>query len=267
MIKNTDSNLYIKNSTDDYLVWNPQKDARALNIELSENTNSKIVYIMDSVCDTNLQIHLKKNSSLDLIILGTSKENLDLSKTIDTIIEENAYLNSKKLYCFNSNVNLVSKTFLQGKKASNDDYQVILGCTKQLQKYMFEVTHNEKETFSTLQNYAICKNDSKINIDTNGIIINGSKESNLNQKTKGILLSKDSEISANPWLQIDEYDCLASHGAGIGAIDEEDLFYLMSRGLSRIESEKLLISGFVNPVLEALADKEKEIALNLIQLL
>ena len=87
----------------------------------------------------------------------------------------------------------------------------------------------------------------------------------MNQKSKGILLSKESAISANPLLQIDEYDCLASHGAGIGAIDEEDLFYLMSRGLTRSESEKLIIKGFINPIQENLkqfenvADKANEI--------
>ena len=99
-------------------------------------------------------------------------------------------------------------------------------------------------------------NESVLNINTNGIVLNGSKQSNISQKTKGILLSQESGISANPLLQIDEFDCLASHGAGIGAIDEEDLYYLMSRGLTKASSEKLIIGGFVNPIYEALPEGE-----------
>ena len=49
---------------------------------------------------------------------------------------------------------------------------------------------------------------------------------------------------------------MASHGAGIGAIDEEDLYYLMSRGLSRADSSKLIIAGFTYPVIDAFPDGE-----------
>ena len=53
-----------------------------------------------------------------------------------------------------------------------------------------------------------------------------------------ILTSRNPMRYSSSWLVIDEYDCMASHGASIGAIDEEELYYLMSRGLTRENSEE-----------------------------
>ncbi|HHX00798.1 MAG TPA: SufD family Fe-S cluster assembly protein, partial [Acholeplasmataceae bacterium] len=58
-----------------------------------------------------------------------------------------------------------------------------------------------------------------------------------------------SNLSANPLLEIDNYDVIANHGASIDAIDEQELYYLMSRGLSKQEAEKVIVNGFINPVL------------------
>ncbi len=69
------------------------------------------------------------------------------------------------------------------------------------------------------------------------------------------MLDETSQISANPWLVIDEYDCMASHGASIGAIDEEELYYLMSRGLTRENSERLIVEGFIHPFINELKDE------------
>ena len=131
---------------------------------------------------------------------------------------------------------------------------------------MYEnIHHHNIDTTSVLFNYGICKNKSTVNINTNGLIIKDAKRSNIRQKSKGILLDVESRISANPWLQIDEYDCLANHGAGIGAIDEEDLYYLMSRGLTKTDSEKLIIGGFVEPIYNAFPEGEvKELVIKLV---
>ena len=62
-------------------------------------------------------------------------------------------------------------------------------------------------------------------------------------------------INPNDILEIDEYDCKASHGAGVGAIDESDLFYLMSRGIERTEAVSLIVNGYIAPVLKQIDDE------------
>ena len=59
-----------------------------------------------------------------------------------------------------------------------------------------------------------------------------------------------------PNLFIDEYDVIANHAASIGSINKEDLFYLMSRGLEEKEASKLIVLGFVQPLLDKIDNKE-----------
>jgi Fe-S cluster assembly protein SufD len=69
-----------------------------------------------------------------------------------------------------------------------------------------------------------------------------------------------------PNLYIDEYDVIANHAASIGSISKEDLFYLMSRGLEERDAAKLIVLGFVQPLLDKIADESlrKEIQENFV---
>ncbi|MDY4145660.1 MAG: SufD family Fe-S cluster assembly protein [Bacilli bacterium] len=211
----------------------------------------------------NYDLNIEENSKLTVISLYSSK-NCKPVINAKTNLCENAYCSSMKLFLFGSEIEYTSNTLLLGKKANINDYNVVINNSGLIQKYVMNCIHENVETTSQMRNYVICKGSSTINIDTNGHIKQGMKESNISQKTKGILLSRESGISANPLLLIDEYDCLASHGAGIGAIDEEDLFYLMSRGLTREESEELIIGGFVNPIYKAYPEEIKEYIIEIV---
>ena len=70
-----------------------------------------------------------------------------------------------------------------------------------------------------------------------------------------LLLSGDALANSIPALQIDANDVKASHGATIGQIDEEQLFYLMSRGLSRDEAEHMIVTGFFEPLIDKIVEK------------
>ena len=236
-----------------------------LNVVVKKGIKTKLIEVLNisnnNMINIEYNLTLEEESKLDLVaIYCGDNANINLC----TKVLEKAYLNSMKLASFDGNINVLGNTYLRY-RAHNDEYNVFINSNKHKQDFSYNVYHEEKESESNMKNYAICKNESILNVNTNGLVLRGAKESVLNQKSKGILLSKESAISANPLLQIDEYDCLASHGAGIGAIDEEDLFYLMSRGLTRSESEKLIIKGFINPIQENLkqfenvADKANEI--------
>lgn len=66
----------------------------------------------------------------------------------------------------------------------------------------------------------------------------------------GLLLSKKARGEFIPGLEIAANDVSASHGATSGQIDEEQLFYLMVRGISRPEAERIIVQGFFEPVLQ-----------------
>ena len=65
-----------------------------------------------------------------------------------------------------------------------------------------------------------------------------------------MLLNDNAEFNSKPELEIYADDVKCSHGSTSGSIDEESLHYLMTRGLSREDSAKLLIKGFLNDIIE-----------------
>ena len=67
-----------------------------------------------------------------------------------------------------------------------------------------------------------------------------------------MLLSDNSEFDSKPELEIYADDVKCSHGSTSGSIDENSIYYLMTRGLNRKESVKLLVNGFLNEVIEVI---------------
>ena len=76
------------------------------------------------------------------------------------------------------------------------------------------------------------------------------------QLSKAIILDQDSEFDSKPELEIYADDVKCSHGSTSGSLDEEAIFYLMSRGLNRFKARKLLIKGFLVDAIETITNEE-----------
>jgi Fe-S cluster assembly protein SufD len=78
---------------------------------------------------------------------------------------------------------------------------------------------------------------------------------------QGLMLSDDAQILSKPELEIFADDVVCGHGSTVGALDEDSLFYLMSRGVPKAEAESMLVRGFLEEVLDPIADEELHEAL------
>ena len=79
------------------------------------------------------------------------------------------------------------------------------------------------------------------------------------------MLDETSEFNAKPELEIYADDVKCSHGSASGSLDENKIFYLMSRGLNYKQSKELLINGFLLDVIEKITDFEiKNLVKNMI---
>jgi len=67
------------------------------------------------------------------------------------------------------------------------------------------------------------------------------------------MLSPKARGDANPILLIDEDDVTAGHAASVGQVNPEQVYYLMSRGISRQDAERLIIYGFLAPVVSEIS--------------
>ncbi len=77
-----------------------------------------------------------------------------------------------------------------------------------------------------------------------------AQKTNAYQENRNLLLSKDAHADSIPGLEILANDVRCTHGATLGQVDREQLFYLMARGLSRQEAERLIVRGFFQDVLD-----------------
>ncbi len=81
----------------------------------------------------------------------------------------------------------------------------------------------------------------------------GAKQTRAYQQNRNIQLSRKARADSNPSLEISENDILGcTHGATVGKVDEEQLFYLMCRGLSRAFATELIVEGFVTELIDAI---------------
>ena len=74
-----------------------------------------------------------------------------------------------------------------------------------------------------------------------------------NSPNKNLMLSRDAEIDSKPQLEILADDVRCSHGTTIGQLEEDELFYLRSRGLNETLARKLLVHGFAGEILDGIA--------------
>ena len=79
-----------------------------------------------------------------------------------------------------------------------------------------------------------------------------AQKTDAKQTNRALLLSDEATINSNPQLEIFADDVKCTHGAAVGQLDEEALFYLMARGLTRIEARDMLLHAFAGEVLEGL---------------
>lgn len=80
----------------------------------------------------------------------------------------------------------------------------------------------------------------------------GAHQTDAYQKVRNLLLSDDAEANSAPGLEIEANDVRCTHGATCGQIEQEELFYLMSRGISKKAAQKLIVFGFLQEVVERL---------------
>jgi Fe-S cluster assembly protein SufD len=80
----------------------------------------------------------------------------------------------------------------------------------------------------------------------------GAHKTDAYQKVRNLLLSNEAEANSAPGLEIEADDVRCTHGATSGTLDEEELFYFRSRGISRALAQQLITFGFLNEVLDRL---------------
>ena len=143
-------------------------------------------------------------------------------------------------------------THLVGNGSSSDLKTVVVGRGEQKQNFTSEIVHWGLDTDGFILKHGVMKESASSIFNGIGRIAKGATRSNAVQESRVLMLSEKARGDANPILLIDEDDVTAGHAASVGRVDPLQLFYLMSRGISQQEAERLVIHGFLAPVVSKL---------------
>jgi Fe-S cluster assembly protein SufD len=143
-------------------------------------------------------------------------------------------------------------THLVGDGSSGDTKTVTVGRGNQKQNFTTSVIHFGKHTDGQILKHGVVKDSASSIFNGIGKIEHGATKSNAEQSSRVLMLSEKARGDANPILLIDEDDVTAGHAASVGRVDPLQLYYLMSRGIPQREAERLVIHGFLAPVVNEL---------------
>jgi len=191
------------------------------NYSLDSNTSENIKYF-------NKDINLSKNSHLEYFILSEGSKFIkqDINCNLD---DEYGSIALNGIINLENEKHHEIKTVINHKKENCKSYQLIKSVLNDKSKGIYQ---------------------GKIFVSPEAQKTDGY------QLSRAILLNESVEFNAKPELEIYADDVKCSHGSTSGNIDENSIFYLMSRGLSYSESKKLLTNGFLNEVIEKISNKD-----------
>jgi len=239
----------------------------------SKNTNSRIDFKLEENACLRLIDIFKDNTEKNFLNIYYNFE-LDKSSILKNYKIDKSINNNVK-YSYNNvkqDANSISETFILSsgskffKNEINCDLQgqhssaFVNGIFDLDDENHHEIKSNINHLVENTKSYQLVKSvlEKKSKAVYQGKIFVSSKA----QKTDGyqlsnaILLSENSEFNAKPELEIYADDVKCSHGSSSGSLDENSIFYLMSRGLNYKEAKKLLINGFLLDVIEKITDEE-----------
>lgn len=145
---------------------------------------------------------------------------------------------------------------INGRNADVQILGIIIGYGDQNVNLFTYQDHKEKESVSNLFIKSILFDKSRFHYEGLIKIEKGAQKSNAYQKNQNLLMSPQAWAESKPYLEILANDVRCTHGATIGQIDDEQLYYLATRGLDEKEATQLLIDGFCQDILDRLPNEE-----------
>ena len=270
---------------------------KVLKVLIKKNYSLKkplIIYhsINDKINSKNINLRLdfelEQNSCLRLVDFfskSTNKNfvnifyNFDLKK--DSILKNyklDKFRNNNLVYSFNNieqDSNSVSETFVLSsgsdyfKNEINSDLKgeyssaFINGILSLKENQQHEIRSTINHLVENTKSYQLIKSvlgkNSKSAYQGRIFVNSKAQKTDGYQLSKAILLDETSEFNAKPELEIYADDVKCSHGSASGSLNENSIFYLMSRGLNYQHAKELLINGFLLDVVEKITDPEIKI--------
>jgi len=211
---------------------------------------------------SNLHVEIGDGGELDLLQTGQADQQALLFSHEKAIIGRDAVFNS---FIIDNGGKLVDRTIsvdLYGRGGSAD--VTCLYTPKNEQGYFYDTAqnHHASDTTSDLLFKGVIDKSGYAWWKGNILVEAGTKGANGYQANNNLMMDETAKVESIPGLEIKTDDVRCSHGVTMGNVDDDQLFYLRSRGIDLEEAEKLIVEGFLTDTLKRVTKEEfhKEIS-------
>lgn len=130
---------------------------------------------------------------------------------------------------------------------------------KQSEEYIVHTVqhHKSPNSKSNLLIRGVFEDESKFHYTGLVKIDKKAQKSHAYQKNQNLILSDGVFVESEPFLEIEANDVFCTHGSTTGKINEDQLYYMTSRGVSREEAKKLIVQGFLEEIRQSVDQKRK----------
>ena len=142
--------------------------------------------------------------------------------------------------------------YLVGKRAHGEVLSVAFAGSGQHQDAGAKMVHAAPETTSIITSKSISKGTGRTSYRGLVKIYPGAKKSKSTVRCDALILDTTARSDTYPYMEIDEEDVTIGHEASVSKVGEEQLFYLMSRGMSESEATAMVVNGFIEPIVKTL---------------
>ena len=230
--------------------------------DIETQAQVELIETRKATCESRLirHIHVGENAKLASLVLNESEATLEVSD--DVKVEANANVESAYAELSLSTIKAKYGYDLVGEGANVEVKMAALSSNTDHKSFDISLNHLARYTYGQMDNYGVVKDQATLIFNGIGKIVKGMNQSSTHQTSKIIVFDPSTHAEANPYLYIDEYDVKASHAAGVGRMDEEHLFYMQSRGLTKHQAMRLITYGYLVPVIDVIDNQRVKDAFN-----
>src|SRR5574344_465381 len=210
-----------------------------------------ITLVNENIKDASFEV--KEGDSLVLTLAAFSAFP---GATITVKVAANASFRGAFADFSNGEGKFVLKVFLEGPGSECDWHLSSLADHSDKKVFDTSVAHLAPHTKAEMSNYGITMGESHLTFTGVSEIQKGSVKTVTRQAAKIIVFDPLCDGRCSPVLKIDENDVDASHAAIVGRLNEDHLFYLLSRGIPLPVAKRLITLGYLKPIEQYFNDKE-----------
>lgn len=230
--------------------------------EIDSDRNLEITFRADTKCDVfirvkradhiRLRVFVAQKAEVSILFWNVSEKDTEMDESYEVL--KDAKLTIAYGEC--NSASAKRNTYVALRETNAEALVSSASLVQAKKNYSMNVVNFAPHTLGEIRNYAVVLKTGVLMIDAIGRIVKGAYRSENHQTSRALSFEDGQKSTILPELLIDENDVQASHAMSIGRMDDDQLYYMMSRGLTPQQCTTLISTGYLMPITEVIDNDE-----------